>query len=198
MRKKILVTGTDPDQYKDQGDVIHQPLIKLEPVAFHMPDLRAYDWLIFTSRFAVETFLRQVKGQLPKVAAIGKLTALALGVSGVKVDLVPEDESSTGLIDAFKGFDLTGRNILIPSSDLAREELPGGLRQLGAKVDRLIVYKNIKTKIEPIDLSGIDEVIFSSPSTVRNFMSEYGRLPQRVRPVFKGEVTKNEFAKYQA
>lgn len=198
MAKKILVTGLNPELYHDRGDVIHQPLIRLEPIPFKLPDLSSYDWLIFTSRFAVEAFLKRASWEVPKVVAIGELTAAALEDRGIKVDLIPSDESSKGIVAVLQKLDIKGGKILIPCSNLARNYLAEGLKGLGASVDKLIVYNNVKTEVEPIDLRGIDEIIFSSPSTVNNFFTVYGRLPEGIKPVFKGEVTKDEFSKYQA
>jgi uroporphyrinogen-III synthase len=178
--------------------VIHQPLIRLEEVPFALPEITNYNWIIFTSRFAVEAFLKRASWKFPKVAAIGQLTAAALEKRRIKVDLIPRDESSRGIAAALRRFDLKGKKILIPCSNLSRNILTEQLREQGAVVDKLVVYHNIKNEVEAIDLSGIDEIIFSSPSTVDNFFAIYGELPERIVPIFKGEVTKDEFSKYQA
>jgi uroporphyrinogen-III synthase len=199
MPKKILVTGTNPEKYKKQGEVVHHPLIELVPVPFVMPNLSLYDWVVFTSRFAVKHFFGGKGFKLqPKVAAIGSATARALANLGIRSTLVPKEESSSGLLTAMRKYKLRGKRVLIPGSNLAGSYLDNGLRADGAMVDRLVVYKNVKPKTQPIDLREIDEIIFSSPSTVRNFISEYGLPPAKVRVRFRGKVTENEFSRYQA
>jgi uroporphyrinogen-III synthase len=43
-----------------------------------------------------------------------------------------------------------------------------------------------------IDIESFDEVLFTSPSGVRNFLKRYGRLPKKVKAHFIGRVTQNE------
>jgi len=71
--------------------------------------------------------------------------------------------------------------VLIPSAEDAREALSTGLRQHGAKVENIAVYRTVPLQT---DLSGwrktlllgrIDAVTFTSSSTVRSFVDLVGR-----------------------
>jgi len=199
MRRKTLVTGTNPEKYKERGEVVHHPLIELVPIPFEEPELSGYDWIIFTSRFAVKFFFnKDKKRELPKVVAIGETTASTLEEIGVSVDFMPEEASSTGILALMKTKNLEGTKILVPCSNLAEAYLPSELQKLGAQVKKLVVYQNIKPKAGKVDLNGFDEIVFTSPSTVRNFISEYGAVPEKIRPIFIGERTEYEFSKFKA
>ena len=64
---------------------VHFPLIATEALGDGPIDVSGYDWVIVTSANGARELLRRVQGPLPRVAAIGRATARALG----QVDLVP-------------------------------------------------------------------------------------------------------------
>ena len=71
------------------------------------------------------------------------------------------------------------------------------LKLQGAWVTSAIAYKNVMPKKLPdIDFSFFDEIKFSSPSGVRNFVKRYGKLPKKVRVSCIGEVTRKEAKKW--
>jgi uroporphyrinogen III methyltransferase/synthase len=200
-RRKILVTGTNPEKYRDRGKIVHHPMIGLKAAAFPSVDIACYDWLIFTSRFGVRCFLKRLSRvssqhfRSLRVCVIGKATAKALEEFGVKACVVPQKESSKGIVEAMRKFKLRGKRILIPRSNLSIDYLPGELKKMGASVDTIVVYRNVRPKTKKIDLSQIDEIVFTSPSTVRNFISVYKKVPKRIKVSFIGGVTANEFSK---
>src|SRR6266542_1865862 len=169
-----------------------QPLDNLGALRAALTGLSAYRWVVFTSQNAVQiVFDRLVAwGLTPRVfsstsvAAIGTVTADALTVRGVVPALVPAEFVAEALAETLierSGGTLAGARVLIPSAEDAREVLAAGLRQHGAKVENVAVYRTVPVKA---DLSGlaaditrgrIDAVTFTSSSTVRSFVDLVGR-----------------------
>ena len=92
------------------ADVLELPSIAIEPLAFDVPDLAAYEWVVFTSVNGVLGFFdRGLAGAgldaralgAVRVAAIGPGTASALAARGVRPDLVPERFVAESLLEAF-------------------------------------------------------------------------------------------------
>jgi uroporphyrinogen-III synthase len=130
-------------------------------------------WLVLTSANAVPPFLDALRavGGAPRwsaargdpgfaapgkpeaaprstlsVAAVGPATAEALGRAGLPVDLVPERFTGDDLLDALlerEGGDLVGVDILFPRAERARETLPGGLAEGGARVRIPVAYRTL-------------------------------------------------------
>lgn len=141
-----------------------------------LQNLEQFDWLVFTSensvRFFVESF-KQHKVDLPeiKIAAVGSRTSESLEKYGYSVDLIPDDFSARGLIDAFSSMELRGLNFLIPASNIARDELASGLKLHGANVETVVFYKTVpnpdfnKQEFRSLLQSkSIDVITFFSPS----------------------------------
>ncbi len=113
-----------------------------------MAALSTYQWLIFSSENAVKYFLAQLpedlpRQVLPKLAAVGRKTAQALQNAGFYVDLVPPEFSAKGLLKVFSVLGIEQQRFLLPTSNLARDELPQGLRALGAQADVVEFYRTV-------------------------------------------------------
>src|SRR5712691_9655942 len=69
--------------------------------------------------------------------------------------------------------DVAGRCILLPHAELAREVLADELRQRGATVDEIAIYRTLPAAPDPNGLAelqrGVNAITFTSSSTVRNF-----------------------------
>lgn len=209
--KRILFTGLSKGRFFIKGNYFHLPLIKIEPLSDYkefdryLKNIDRFDWIVFASRYGVQYFFKRLnnlgfdarKLQGINIAAIGNSTKNALFDFGIHADLVPEDESSGGLINSFKKIDIEDKKIFLPRSDIADKGLAEGLRKLGARVTSSIAYRNVMPQDLPdLELEGFDEVVFSSPSGVRNFVKRYGNLPKKVKVSCIGEVTRNEAKKW--
>jgi len=209
MEKRVLITGTNPSPYARLGTIIHQPLIELKPlddytdVDRQLQQIDAFDWIVFTSKYAVNYFFGRLQmiGKDTRslvnlsVASIGKRTTDALSKYGVQPDLQPEKESSEGLLEVFSDHASKTESfqILIPRSSLARKTLPNGLENLGYYVTPLIIYQNIPAVIsDKIDLKTIDIIVFTSPSTIVNFRKIYDGIPAHVQCITAGPETEKE------
>lgn len=174
-------------------DVVCTPLIEIAPV----PDdsvlrtlasgTESYDYLLFTSRFAVQ-HARCLLHCAPQVVSIGPTTSAALRAAGVKALSQVERGNSYGVVEWF-GSRPRGR-VLIPRSDIALPIIPDGLCRLGFEVTTVAAYTNrMPAHVQRVDLSRVDRVVFTSPSTVDNFVRLYGSLPPRKEYIARGPVT---------
>jgi uroporphyrinogen-III synthase len=140
-----------------------------------------FDWLVLTSANTVR-ILRdrlEVLGQTLvacpglAVAAIGPATADAVEtLLEIRVDLMPGEYVAEELAAALKT--TARRRILLPQAEIARTVLAEELHAAGMDVTAIAAYQTVigSGGVEMSDLltNGlVDAVIFTSPSTVRNF-----------------------------
>ena len=171
------------------AQVIEFPTIEIKPVSdFRLLDqaigeIESYSWLVFTSANGVEIFFarllaaghdsRILKGV--RIAVIGRETGHCLGRFGIKPDLLPERFTSEGALEAFRSIKSNYREekILFPGSEIAGDVLPVGLEEMGARVERIPVYRNLVPEYSGIFIDSIfsgspDLVTFTSSSTAAN------------------------------
>ncbi len=163
------------------AQVIEAPAIRIEPLDAEVPDLSTYDLLCFTSPNGAEQLLARVRDARalagPTVAAIGPGTARALRERGVEPDVVPERAVAESLVEALSA--LPVERALIARAQEARDVLPDALRERGAHVDLLALYRTIA---EPLDEDaragalGADYATFTSASSARFFHQAAGSL----------------------
>jgi uroporphyrinogen III methyltransferase / synthase len=150
--------------------------------------LNAYQWLIFTSVNGVRPFMDRVHAAGKdaralanlRLCAIGPRTAQELETFGLTPDIVPTEFQAEGVITALAGVGIRGSRVLIPRAEVAREILPEQLRELGAAVDVIPVYRTISPAVDVGSLTQqfhdgrVAVVTFTSSSTVRNFVEVFG------------------------
>jgi uroporphyrinogen III methyltransferase / synthase len=138
-------------------EVLHRPLVRIEP--FEGPPIRVadYDWLVLTSRNAVECLFRRLDGPLPRLAVIGPGTAEALRARGVEPTLVARRSTQEGLVEELPR--PAGR-VLFAGAEGARDVL---VRELGA--DFLPLYRTVE--LRPDAFPDVDVVVLASPSAAR-------------------------------
>lgn len=201
---RVLYTGTQPEKYKHLGRIVHHPLIQIAPLGDNgevkkaIPKINLYDWLIFTSKYAVQHFFEQLFNlgkdvrylQKPKICSIGRVTSAALRQFGIVPDLEPEKDSSAGILEVFEKNKIEGIKVLLPRSDKALPALPNGLRAMGNDVDSLVIYQNVKPQnIKPEDLNKFDKIVFTSPSGIKNFFEIYKEIPEHLEVITRGNET---------
>jgi len=201
----IVYTGTNPEKYQSLGKIIHLPMIEITPAPLDAADfnkftrgLERYDIILLTSRFAVKYFVEHLKSDkkvreeilLKDIVVIGKDTATALMDYGLCPRHIARDETSAGVLDIFKEhYDLNGRQILFPRSNLPNPYLKDELQALGAHVDEVAVYINSPTINAELPKGPVDKIIFTSPSTVHSFLDKYRAIPSGWGILSKGPVT---------
>jgi uroporphyrinogen-III synthase len=75
-------------------DVVHCPLLEVEPLGDDPVDVSDYDWVVVTSVNGARELRRRMTGTPKRVAAIGQATADAFG----RADLVPAVSTQEGLL----------------------------------------------------------------------------------------------------
>ncbi len=209
--KNILYTGTNPEHYRKIGSIIPWPMIGIKPVTLTegqtaqlKGDFNTADLIVLTSRFAVEHFFKTLKEATfinKKYAAIGAHTADCLLEYGIIPFVISKEETAQGLLKTLLGaMEVNGKNILFPRSSLPNPFLKDALIKQGAKVHEWAIYENVKPPKRDLPSIPIDQVIFTSPSTVRNFLTDYVTIPNSWEILAKGPVTAQALkeAGYQA
>jgi uroporphyrinogen III methyltransferase/synthase len=171
------------------------PTIEIMPPADFAPldaalhHLSRYDWLIFTSANGVGAFMARLfhmgldvralgRG---KIAVIGPATAEALKQYGLRADVVPNTFQAEGLLEVLSPRLMGGTRMLLARAEQARDVLPDGLTELGAKVDVVPVYRARPPQAVPpeaaavLESGRVDIFTFTSSSTVHNFAKLVGK-----------------------
>lgn len=200
--KRIVITRAREQAGRLHGllqargaEVTESPLISIEPcdedgsggvsACQVVQRLTSYDWVVFTSVNGVALFFDQLAdaggdarafGGV-RVAAIGPATARALQDHGIRADLVPDrfigEAVADSLIERGVG---EGTRVLVPRALVARDTLPDMLRETGALVDVVPVYRTELPSTEAsfadlrelIEAGEVDVITFTAPSTARN------------------------------
>jgi uroporphyrinogen III methyltransferase/synthase len=188
----------------DQAVILSEKLRKLGAIAMEIPmieitgpsdtdsidssirNLSRYDWVIFTSVHGVEFFLRRMavlhipisRLSTVRIAAIGPATSAAVESTVRSPDYVPSKFLSESIAAGLG--ELHGKRVLLPRADIASKKLPMLLRDKGASVDEVVAYRTVvpreldADRLKMLLASGVDLIIFTSPSTVRNFANALG------------------------
>lgn len=207
--KRIVVTraqsqaATISEQLAAAGaEVIEMPASRIEPLdpaplRRAIAELGHYRFVIFTSQNGVRLFWDELRTQGRdaralagiQLAAVGPATSGALLDCGLSVDVAPDRFVAEALLDALRDArDLRGARVLYAAAAGARETLEAGLRDLGASVDRVELYRSVPDGAGAAELrqrimdGEADLVTFTSASSVNNFIGAVGpdaaaRLP---------------------
>ncbi|WP_165981087.1 uroporphyrinogen-III synthase [Macrococcus lamae] len=199
MKPVVLMTDSRAT-ISSEVEIVHLPLIGIRP----LPVVRAlahhhYDWLLFTSKNAVELFfLHYPDVTFSNIASIGKKTSLALAVRNIKIDYEPPDYHQESFIEcAADRFDRC--TVLIPCSAKARPMLTDFLKRR-AEVTRINLYepvasvKNAKKMNELVVSGSIDVVVLMSPSAVNAYFTQYDVVHLPVLAV--GPVTSQALSRF--
>jgi len=209
-KPRILLPGTHPEKYQHLGTIIHRPLIKLVPIEDYteadkpLKNLDAFDWIVFTSTNGVKFFFERLNAirldaralHSVKVAAIGATTAEMLRSYGVLVDMQPESESSAGLLEEFEKIGVAGKKILLVKPEVGSPVLFDKLSAAAAFVEVVVVYKNIDIEPQETNFDFIDQILFTSGSTVQAFLRRYGSVPEGLKVYCLGQPTLDEAKKH--
>lgn len=176
--------------------VLSAPMMALEPMVDSrferaLQDLRreGIDCVVFTSSNGVSHAIKLAEGSVgrseflkrlacTKVAAIGSKTKRSLESLGVRVDHVPRNYSSEGLVDLFAELGVKGMRIVIFRSTHGSDQLVAGLVALGANVDDVPVYtikmpsdvESARRLVKRAVRGDIDVFCFTSTMMVKNFL----------------------------
>ena len=144
-------------------EVVHCPLIAVEPLGDEPIDVSGYDWVVVTSANGAHELLRRARGDMPRLAAIGPATAAALGGA----DLVASVSTQEGLLAELPR--PAGR-VLFVAAEAARTLLPDAL-----DADVVAVYRTVE--LRPRELPPADLYVVASGSAARALAALGSALP---------------------
>lgn len=163
--------------------VIEAPAIRIEHLDGPAPEPSDYDLICLTSPNGVEALFTRLHAAGrdarafagARVAVIGPGTAARLRRHGIEADVMPERAIAEGLVEALS--DVPVRRALVARAEEARDVLPDALRDRGAEVDVLALYRTVVETLDAQQIEsvrGVDYLTFTSSSTVRNFLAAAG------------------------
>ncbi|ABA90297.1 uroporphyrinogen III C2,C7-methyltransferase and uroporphyrinogen III synthase [Syntrophotalea carbinolica DSM 2380] len=119
------------------------------------------------------------------IAAVGPKTAAALRQYGLRADLLPDEQRAEGVLEVLLDRGVTGKRILYPRSQRARDLLVTELSAAGAEVCAPVAYhtraavgaaEQLREALE----QGVDAVTFASSSAVDHCLQALGDDGQRL------------------
>lgn len=189
--KYILNTGLKPKNYGITGNILHQPLIKIERIDYEA-DLNSFETILFTSPVAVNIFIKDHRVEDIKnknIISIGPGTSSALEKYELKPDFVPSKYDSETLIEEID-IEKFGK-IIYPASRISKNKIHNL-----EEVTTVYIYDTKPQKVETIPIRRIGGIIFSSPSTVDSFIDNYKEIPDVDIFVF-GKFTEERVNNYK-
>ena len=201
---------------KEGARLLEMPLIEIQTI---QPDEKAKDllkkldlfqWLIFTSPNGVRSFFSILKDERIEIstnfqiAMIGKKTKKTVEAFGFDVAFLNPGNTAEEFVPAFiqeLKNNTEKPNVLLLLGNLARTFIQDELSNV-ANCTRIDVYKTLAPKDineESMDLirkNCYEMLIFTSPSTIQNFMKLNTNVPAaNIRCACIGEITANEAKK---
>ena len=177
--------------------VIAPAIATAEPPSWHDVDrmldrLDEYDWVAFTSANGVRALAARARrrGFDPadigrcRLAAVGPATASALAASIRAADVIASTFGAEVLAREIPV--VRGNRLLFPCGAMTRDALPLALRERGAVVDDVIVYRSVAGEGVPAVAAALrdgdaDAVMFASPSAVSFVAQALGRHSRLTR-----------------
>ncbi len=204
---QVLYLGLDPHFYLSSGKLIHYPVIAIKPRSFDLPEmedaiqaLEKVTHIIFTSKQASIIFFKllekkQVSTSLLNskvIIAVGEKTAFYLKQQGIEDVLIPKKETAEGIVALLEEEDLKRSFFLLPRSSISRDVIPNFLNLKNSPHLLLDLYDTIFQGNNPhLDPGDVDEIVFTSPSTVDGFLKIFKSFPKNKKMISIGEVTKS-------
>ena len=192
---KIVITRSESQTRNDNEEleklgarIYNFPTIKITKLDDYsetdeiLIQINNFNYMIFTSSNSVKYFFErivelkiQINLDKVKIIAIGKGTENSLKKINMPIYITASKFSAENLLKEISTLDIADKKILIPGSEIMRNELYDGLNKFGAISEKCSVYQN---KIPDINKVNIDELInfdadlfiFTSPSTFVNFI----------------------------
>jgi uroporphyrinogen-III synthase len=167
---RVLVTrpeGQEADLARllraEGHDVVHVPLIRIEPLGDGPIDVSSYDWVVVTSANGARELRRRARGRMPRIAAIGAATAEAMGGA----DLVAGVSTQEGLL---ADMPRPAGRVLFAAAESARHVVADALH-----ADVVPLYRTCELTIA--ELPSVDLVVLASPSAARAYARSGGTRP---------------------
>lgn len=183
--------------------------------SFGLDNYSDISYLLFTSQYAVKGFMKVVEdtnyqqytNKDLKVISIGKTTTEALHKAGFKDVIQVDEDNRYGVIEWFKKerpkfleqhpIEIEHGEeyeeipaVLYPCSSLSPDDIPEALFALRYNVTKWTVYNNeLPKNPRRVNLNHFKRIVFTSPSTIDNFIKLYGKLPENTEFITRGPIT---------
>ncbi|MFO0946317.1 MAG: uroporphyrinogen-III C-methyltransferase [Planctomycetota bacterium] len=186
------------------AQVLQQPVFTIEKpsdlatVDRFIQRLDEFDWVVFSSRNGVDSFLSRIfelgldlrsLGRV-KLAAIGPGTEAALKSYHLRADVVPSSYRAEDLASALIPH-TNRKRVLLVRANRGRDVLPNELRNHGAHVESVVAYAQIdfsaprREIIEELKQGRIDWVFFTSSNLARGFLDW---ITEDLKELFRSKV----------
>jgi uroporphyrinogen-III synthase len=156
------------------AEPVVDPMLAVEPTG--AAPREDADYAVFTSISGVELLADAGwSAGDTTVCAIGSSTADALRGAGYDVDVVPEEYSSAGLVEALAD-EVGGARVEVARSDHGSDVLLDGLDEAGAFVHETTLYRLVRPEgagesAELAARGGLAGALFTASMTVENFLA---------------------------
>ena len=171
-------------------------------LAWNDDDEKKPKYVVFTSQHSISSTIECIPELLEEqenyiFISIGDTTTEALHNAGIKDVIQVEEDNRFGIIKWFekekeKYDEANARyeDIIYPHSSLSPEDIPLALQELGFSVKSFVAYKNVMPEHPRlVNLNHFKRIVFTSPSTIDNFIELYGKLPENTEFITRGPIT---------
>lgn len=171
-------------------------------LAWDDDDEKKPKYVVFTSQHSISSTIECIPELLDEqenyiFISIGDTTTEALHNAGIKDVIQVEEDNRFGIIKWFekekeKYDEANARyeDIIYPHSSLSPEDIPLALQELGFSVKSFVAYKNVMPEHPRlVNLNHFKRIVFTSPSTINNFIELYGKLPENTEFITRGPIT---------
>ena len=171
-------------------------------LAWDDDDEKKPKYVVFTSQHSISSTIEYIPELLEeqenyRFISIGDTTTEALHNAGIKDVIQVEEDNRFGIIKWFekekeKYDEANARyeDIIYPHSSLSPEDIPLALQELGFCVKSFVAYKNVMPEHPRlVILNHFKRIVFTSPSTIDNFIELYGKLPENTEFITRGPIT---------
>ena len=171
-------------------------------LAWDDDDEKKPKYVVFTSQHSISSTIECIPELLEEqenyiFISIGDTTTEALHNAGIKDVIQVEEDNRFGIIKWFekekeKYDEANARyeDIIYPHSSLSPEDIPLALQELGFSVKSFVAYKNVMPEHPRlVNLNHFKRIVFTSPSTIDNFIELYGKLPENTEFITRGPIT---------
>ena len=171
-------------------------------LAWDDDDEKKPKYVVFTSQHSISSTIECIPELLEEqenyiFISIGDTTTEALHNAGIKDVIQVEKDNRFGIIKWFekekeKYDEANARyeDIIYPHSSLSPEDIPLALQELGFSVKSFVAYKNVMPEHPRlVNLNHFKRIVFTSPSTIDNFIDLYGKLPENTEFITRGPIT---------
>jgi len=163
-----------------QHTLIAKSCVEISHQAFSVEE--PYQWVFFTSKHSVKSYLKQQGKERVNYAALGEATAGVAQQQGLSLSFIGEGDVEH-VAQQFKTKLNATDKVLFPISDVSLKHVQSTLAQ--QQVINAISYT---TKAKAVSVPEADVYIFTSPSNVEAFL-KHNSIPSNAKTIAIGNAT---------